>query len=200
MPTHISARGLPRSASSRPSPKHEIRAVKGRAELTPDAAGAASQRDLQLDVLCVGELSCVALRFDVLLTMNRNLTGAILLSYMLTGYPGSIGAWGNTNMTMSEDLIQYMNGPGDPSVTDDEGLGQLLRMTRNYDTLGIEVLRGRQPAEVFVQSPSGDQELAAALMEGETAALAKQGVHVVSKGDGVEEEERRGRTMRRSSF
>jgi len=41
---------------------------------------------------------------------------------------------------MDEALIDYMNGPGDPNVTDDEGLGQLLRMTRN-DGMGIEAYR-----------------------------------------------------------
>ncbi|KAG8858950.1 hypothetical protein FRB96_004770 [Tulasnella sp. 330] len=96
-------------------------------------------------------------------------------------YPGSIAAWGNSNMTMPEDLIEYMNGPGDPSVTDDEGLGQLLRMTRNEESLGIDDLRAvqriaplAQNTEIIYVSEHADEE----------------------EGEG----ESRGRSRRRQSF
>ncbi|KAG8908915.1 hypothetical protein FRB99_000018 [Tulasnella sp. 403] len=58
------------------------------------------------------------------------------------GYPGSIGAWGLMGDSMDEAMIEYLNGPGDQRIPDEEGLGQLLRMTRNYD-LGISEFRPR---------------------------------------------------------
>ena len=41
---------------------------------------------------------------------------------------------------MDEQTIEYLNGPGDPRVTNDEGLGQLLRMTRS-PWLGVDEFR-----------------------------------------------------------
>ncbi|KAG9006210.1 hypothetical protein FRB94_000905 [Tulasnella sp. JGI-2019a] len=96
-------------------------------------------------------------------------------------YPGSIAAWGNSNMTMPEELIEYMNGPGDPSVTDDESLGQLLRMTRNEESLGIDDLRAQQHMAFLV--PNTDAVYVSEQAKGEP-----------------EEDEARGRTRRRQSF
>lgn len=82
---------------------------------------------------------------------------------------------------MPEDLIEYMNGPGDPSVTDDEGLGQLLRMTRNEESLGLDDLRAVQRMVPLVRNTDI--------------------MYVSEQGSGGEHgEESRGRSRRRQSF
>lgn len=53
---------------------------------------------------------------------------------------------------MDDSLIDYLNNPGDPNVTNDEGLGQLLRMTRCED-LGILGFREPMLAYLAGRSP-----------------------------------------------
>ncbi|KAG8921718.1 hypothetical protein FRC01_000105 [Tulasnella sp. 417] len=66
-------------------------------------------------------------------------------------HPGSLASWGKTADEMDDSVIDYLNGPGDPNVTNDEGLGQLLRMTRCED-LGI--LDFREPMLAYLEGRS----------------------------------------------
>ncbi|KAG8936230.1 hypothetical protein FRC00_009396 [Tulasnella sp. 408] len=66
-------------------------------------------------------------------------------------HPGSLASWGQTADEMDDSLIDYLNNPGDPNVTNDEGMGQLLRMTRCED-LGI--LGFREPMLAYMEGRS----------------------------------------------
>lgn len=66
-------------------------------------------------------------------------------------HPGSLGSWGKTADEIDDSVVDYLNGPGDPNVTNDEGLGQLLRMTRCED-LGI--LDFREPMLAYMEGRS----------------------------------------------
>ena len=68
-------------------------------------------------------------------------------------YPGSVGAWGKRGDELDPGIIAYLNGPGDPNVKNDEGFGQLLRMTRN-EWLGIDPWR--KPMLAYMAGLAGD--------------------------------------------
>lgn len=61
---------------------------------------------------------------------------------------------------MDDMTIEYLNGPGDPNVRDEEGFGQLLRMTRNYhEVLGIDEWRDDMLAYLLGKPGSSEPPL-----------------------------------------